>query len=213
MSMTDFNRMAIRQLWRVARLLLCAAVAFVVCAVLTLTCGCSRVVSEDVAVHTTSQSAVDSDAVTVTTAVAQSTSESNTDESLAGVLTRIVDDSLDVTLKVTEYGDDGVLRKVTEATLHRGKKDTTSGVVQQNCHTSNVETSDVAMADSNRVSASARHVETESVKREVERRGWWSLHWRMVLAIVGAAVMVALAVWKRRRWTAIVMAWIRRFFS
>lgn len=211
--MADFNKMAARQLWRVLRLAACTAVAFIVCAVLTLTCGCSRVVSEDVEVHNTEQSDVNADVVHTTDVVGQLSVKSDTDERVTDMMTRLVDDSLDVTLKVTEYGDDGQIKKVTEATMHRGKKDRTEGTVQQDCHTSRIVDTEVAVSDSSRVAASARRTGTQDVKRIVERRSWWSMHWRMVLAVVGASVMVALVVWKRRRWVSIVMAWIRRFFS
>lgn len=186
--------------------------AVVICAVLTVCCGCSRKVSENVEVHTTEQNCENGEVERTVNVVEQSASVTKTDGSIAGVLTRWVDDSLDVTLKVTEYGDDGQPKKVTEATLHRGKRDLASGVVKRDCHTEQVENAKRIETEDSRVSMSLRHDETEDVKRVVERKGWWSMHWRFVLCVVAVVMMVALSVWKRRRWVEIVVLWIRRFF-
>lgn len=186
--------------------------ALMVCAVITVCCGCSRKVSENVEVHTTEQNDAGMDAVRSTSVDERTSVESDADERLAGCIVRMVNDSLDLSLKVTEYGDDGQPKKVTEATLHRGKKEKGVGALQTDSHSVIAAVSENVVNDSIGVSMSARHTETEDVKRVVERRGWWSLHWRVVLAAVAAVVMVALVVWKRKRWIDIIVLWIRRFF-
>lgn len=184
--------------------------SLMICAVLTVCCGCSRKVSDSMDLHTTENSEVNTEVERVANVVEQCSSESKTDESVSGVLTRFVDDSLDMTLTVTEYGDDGQPKKVTEATLHRGKKDRSAGAVQSDHHNVHVEDAKRIEKEDTHLSSSVRHDETEDVKHVVERRGWWSMHKCMVLA-VASAVMVAIAVWKRRKWLPVVIVLIRRF--
>lgn len=184
--------------------------AFAIWACITLFFGCSRVSSEHVEQHSNVQSDVDVTSVSTTGVAETSSSETKNNENTGVIFSHFFDDSLDASVKVTEYGADGQTKRVTEATLHRGRKGSMSGAVQRESSSAQCSAASSQLSDSIRVSASARCSDVRQVSHVVERRSWFQRHWKMVLAIFATAVMVAIAVWKRRRW--IHSKLVRMFF-
>lgn len=188
------------------------AVGLVICAVISMFCGCSRVTSDNVEEHKVEQTECEQTTVHTIDKKDVGTQESKSGSVIDNLFAKITDDSMDVSLKVTEYGDDGQPKKVTEAAIHHGKRETTSN----NTHLENsrcdnaVNTSVVHDADS--MNASEQRAERDDVKRVVKKSGWWHTNWRWVISCIASVLAVALLVWKRRRWVSVTVTWIRRFF-
>lgn len=186
-------------------------VGLVICAIISVLCGCSRVTSDNLETHTIEETSYEQTDVHNANNTEVGANESKAEETWNNLFTSIVDDSLDISVKITEYGDDGQPKKVTEAAIHHGKRESTKNNISYDNSKYNNTINVVTNHQSDSAIVSTNNTKNENIKRVVKKEGWWHTNWRWAITTLAAAIMIALGVWQRRRWLPIVIHWIRRF--